>query len=74
MHIPTIFSEVFFLELNRTIDSIITDKLLIKGKEGGKDLFQQTGTCRTQNDKASDKIYFKMKETMIIIFDFILII
>jgi len=41
MHIPTMFSEAFSLASNRTIRSIIIDRLLIKEKEGGEDLFQQ---------------------------------
>jgi len=43
MHISTIFSEALSLALNRTISSIIIDKLLIKGKEKEK-LIPQTET------------------------------
>jgi len=34
MHIPTIFSDALSLALNRTISSIIIDRLLIKGRGG----------------------------------------
>jgi len=38
--------------------------LLLKGKERGE--LVPTGTCKSRNDKASDKIYFRRKETEII--------
>jgi len=52
MHIPPSLS----LALNRTIN---IDKLLIIGKEGGKNRNVQV------SDKENDKIYFRRKETEI---------
>jgi len=73
MHIPTIFSETFSQTLNRTISSIIIDKLLIKGKEGWGGLFQQTGTCKSRSDKGI-KYILGGKKQRLELYIFILII
>jgi len=56
-----IFGSIISRIESYSISSIIIDRLLIKGKVG-ENSFQQTGTCRSRSNKASDKIYFRRKE------------
>jgi len=49
--------------LNRTI---IIDRLLIIGKEGGQNNKKKQECAGFEADKRSDKIYFRRKETEII--------
>jgi len=50
--------------LNRTI---IIDRFLIIGKEGGENNKRKQERADLEADKGNDKIYFKRKETKIII-------